>query len=83
MVFGSSVGAHDDVENARRLLSKKYDALQLGFQLNRLRDSARSLVRLPWVRVRIESIVELLLKHGCLAGEEISTLLERKHASAL
>ena len=65
-------GGRVDVEMARRYLSHHYDALQIGFQLNRARDSAEALVRTEWAKSRIPVIAAALLEHGTLSGAEIS-----------
>ena len=59
---------------AREYLARQYDALQIGFQLNRLRDAADRLVRTPWARGRLERIAAALLDRGMLTSEDIAAL---------
>jgi hypothetical protein len=63
-----------DIAMAREILSRQYDALQIGFHLNRARDSARALVTTPWARHVIPLIAGALLKRGRLNGSEILEL---------
>jgi hypothetical protein len=53
---------------------RRYDALQIGFQLNRARASAEALVRTPFARHRIPLIAAALLRQGTLTGDEIGAL---------
>jgi hypothetical protein len=63
-----------DIAMARKILSRQYDALQIGFQLNRARDSARALVTTPWARCIVPVIAAALLKRGSLNSTEILEL---------
>jgi hypothetical protein len=63
-----------DVQMAREYLGRKYNALQIGFQLNRHRDAADALIRSAWARARIYAIANSLLRCGSLTGEQIAAL---------
>lgn len=63
-----------DIATAREYLGRQYDALQIGFQLNRLRDAAERLVRTPWAQHRIGLIAATLLERGTLTGADIGGL---------
>lgn len=64
-----------DYRMAREYLSRKYDALEIGFQMNRLRDAADKLVSTEWARDRIERISAALLARGTLTSEDIAALV--------
>jgi hypothetical protein len=64
-----------DVAVTRKILSRHYEALQIGFQLNRARDSAKALVRTPWAKSRIQVIAAALLGQGTLTGDEIGVMI--------
>jgi hypothetical protein len=63
-----------DIAMAREALARRYDALEIGFQLARARDSAEALVRAEWAQQRIRLIAEALFRHGSLSGTEILEL---------
>ena len=46
-----------DIATVRKYLSRQYDALQIRFQFDRLRDAADKLVRDPWAQERIRVVV--------------------------
>jgi hypothetical protein len=59
-----------DVAMARDYLSRKYNPLEIGFQLRRHRDAADKLV--SWAMQRIKLIADALLRRGSLTGEQIT-----------
>jgi hypothetical protein len=61
---------------ARRYLSEHgFDPLLISIGIARLRDSADALVRTPWAKSRIQLIVDALLRHGTLTGDEIGVMI--------
>jgi hypothetical protein len=66
-----------DIQMAREILARQYDVLQIGFRLNRLRDSARALVTTPWARGIIPVIADALLARGSLDAQEIYELSQQ------
>lgn len=64
-----------DYRMAREYLSRRYDTLEIGVQLNRMRDAADKLVRTQWARDRIERISAALLARGTLTSEDVAALV--------
>jgi hypothetical protein len=60
---------------ARHYLARRFDPLQIGAEIARLRDAAHRLVRTPWAQQRIPLIAEALLRHGTIAGDEIGVMI--------
>jgi len=60
-----------DYEMARRHLARRFEPLQIGAEIARLRDAAQRLVRTAWAEQRIRLVAAALLRHGTLTGEEI------------
>ena len=69
---GSDTG---DLAQAREVLARQFDAMQIGAALNRYRDAADKLVRTPWAQQRIRLIADALLRHGSLTGDEIGIMI--------
>jgi hypothetical protein len=46
-----------------------------GLEFERLRDSARALVRTSWARSRISLLAEALQRCGTLTGEQVNDVL--------
>ena len=64
-----------DIATVRKYLSRQYDALQIRFQFDRLRDAADKLVRTEWAQDRIRKIADALLDRGSLTSEDIAALV--------
>jgi hypothetical protein len=64
-----------DITTVRKYLSRQYDALQIRFQFDRLRDAADKLVRTEWAQQRIKLIAAELLARGTLSAEDIAALV--------
>ncbi len=71
---------HGDIAQARQLLSRRYNELEIGLQLSRYRSAAERLVRTE--QARIKTIAELLIERGSLTGEQIAMLWERPRPPA-
>jgi hypothetical protein len=63
-----------DIEMTRAGLARRFDPLQIGAEMVRMRGSAERLVRTAWARERIEVIADALLARGTLTGEDIAAL---------
>jgi hypothetical protein len=66
-------GDEGDCVQAREVLARRYDAMQIGAALTRYRDATDSLVRTSWAK-RIETIAAALLARGSLSDAEIGGL---------
>jgi ATP-dependent Zn protease len=62
-----------DIEMAKRYLARQFSVLQIGAELERLRDAASRLVRDQKERIRL--IADALLRHGRLTGDEIDVMI--------
>jgi hypothetical protein len=60
---------------ARHYLARRFDPMQIGTEIARLRDAAQRLVRTAWAQQRIPLIAEALLRRGTLAGDEIGGMI--------
>ena len=68
-------GKIDDGSDETDYKMARDDALQIGFQLNRLRNAADRLVRTEWAQHRIRAVAAALLRHGTLTGDEIGVMI--------
>jgi hypothetical protein len=63
-----------DIASARRYLAQRFEPVQVGAELMRLRGSAERLVRSDWARRRIAVIADALLERGTLSGADIAAI---------
>jgi hypothetical protein len=64
-----------DYQMARECLSRSIaNPLQAAAELLRCRTAAERLVRSAWAQQRIRVLADVLLRHGTLTGDEISSV---------
>jgi hypothetical protein len=68
-------GSYHDFAMAYAHLERQVGALRRGLEFERLRDSARRLVRTPWARARVPLLAAALIERGTLSGEHLYSLL--------
>jgi hypothetical protein len=64
-----------DYAMARHYLARRFDPLQIGVEIARLRDASHRLVRTPWAQQRIRLVAAALLHHRTLTGDEIGVMI--------